>query len=74
MRRACIPLLMLLGAASVLVARGAVQVARMDRKPAVIPGISREIIRVDARVVDGDGKSVTGLKADDFEIYQYGRP
>ena len=36
--------------------------------------ISTNLVQVDAVVIDKDGKQITNLKADDFEIFQDSKP
>src|SRR6185436_15345873 len=36
--------------------------------------INTDLIQIDVTVLDKDGKVVTGLRADDFELYENGKP
>jgi VWFA-related protein len=72
MRKTYILLLILIGIASISYA--AIQFRAADSDIILAPGASRSLVLIDARVTDENGNFVQGLQAEDFEIYQDGRP
>lgn len=74
MKRICIFLFILIGIASIRCAESVVQFRVPASETLAVPGASRSLILVDARVTDDSGNYVPGLKAEDFELYQDGRP
>lgn len=68
---AALLLLILTGAA---VDAGAAQARGGDSVPPLVDEISVEVVNVDVVVTDSKGRPVTGLTADDFVIYEEGKP
>jgi len=52
----------------------AVAKEKTSEVPPLVEEINVEVVNVDVVVTDGKGRPVTGLTADDFEIYEDGKP
>jgi VWFA-related protein len=71
MKKSCVSLFILIGGAFILLPEKGAQI---DAQEITVPGASSALVMIDARVTDDSGNHVPGLKQEDFEIYQDGRP
>jgi VWFA-related protein len=71
MKKTCI-LVFLIGMIS-SIQFAATQFRTADSDILMVPGASKSLVLIDARVTDENGNYVPGLQAEDFEVYQDGR-
>jgi VWFA-related protein len=70
MIRSCVFLVILVGITSI---SGDGSAAQFGGEPPETIGVSKNLVLMDARVIDKNGNPVTGLQKEDFRLYQDGR-